>query len=348
MQRKTLLGILISTAVLSVACLCCPLNLLQYVEFPTAVPATLPPVVTEAPVATVDPSLPEANYPACTSSLTDLLHASQEQYTPGQELSTDYTLVTYTVINDSITDPVYDSSIPNSLMSYQEDTANQEKVWTYVTDILPADQRTWITQFVVFTDGVNNSLGAVEQADNPHDWILELDIEDAASFPDLSTTLIHEFAHLLTLNDNQVTTDYKVFNNPDDQQIFDQEAAKCSSYFMYEGCSRPDSYINSFFNRFWLDIYDQWQTINAEPDPDVLDQELSSFYQEYADQFVSDYSATSPEEDIAESFMFFIFTSRPDGTSIADQKILFFYEYPELVSLREQLLANLCTHLETP
>jgi hypothetical protein len=150
------------------------------------------------------------------------------------------------------------------------------------------------------------------------------------------------------LNDAQVTTDYEVFNNPDDQQIYNQEAAACSTYFMFEGCSQPDSYINQFFQRFWPGIYAEWQSINTETDQDTLDQKLDSFYQEYADQFVSGYAATSPEEDIAESFMYFIFRPKPSGAGIAEEKYLFFYDYPEMVSLRDRMLAHLCTYVNTP
>jgi hypothetical protein len=150
------------------------------------------------------------------------------------------------------------------------------------------------------------------------------------------------------LNDSQVATDFEVFNNPDDQQIYDREAAACSTYFMFEGCSKPDSYINIFFDRFWPDVYAEWQAINTETDQDVLDQKLDNFYQEYADQFVSGYAATSPEEDIAESFMYFIFTPKPSGVSVAEQKILFFYDYPELTDLRQRILAHLCIYGDRP
>jgi hypothetical protein len=347
MSKNTLVGILTAAAFLTMACLCCPTNLLSYISFSspatsTEVPAALP------STDTIEPTSASTDMKVCSKSLSQILHDSEYNFPSGQEFETDFTLVTYTVSGDSLSDPVYVTPLRDSLKTYQQDTATQEKMWKFVTDIIPADQRTLLDQFAVFTDGVSNSLGAVEQTDNPHYWKLELDILDAKNFPDLATTLIHEFAHLLSLNDSQVVTDRRVFNNPDDQAIYDEEAAACSTYFLFEGCSKPNSYLNTFFDRFWPDIYDEWKVINAETDQDVINQKLDSFYQEYADQFVSDYAATSPEEDLAETFMFFIFNPKPTGTSIADQKVLFFYDYPELVHLRDRLLANLCAHLETP
>jgi hypothetical protein len=62
----------------------------------------------------------------------------------------------------------------------------------------------------------------------------------------------------------------------------------------------------------------------------------------YQDQFVTDYAPTSPVEDIAESWTFFVLSPKPELNSIANEKILFFYEYPELVELRTQILKQIC------
>ena len=348
MPKKAILGILIAAAFLTLACLCCPTNIFPFLQTPTAVPPTPPPTMTISPSPTVEPTSTSVSILACVNNLANILYESENNSYAGPELQSEFTLVTYTVSGNAITDPVYVRPISIDLKPYQEDTASQEKIWQFVIDIIPADQRTLITRFVIFTDGVSNSLGAVEQTDDPHNWMLEMDIEDAKNFPDLSTTLIHELGHLLTLNDSQVATDFEVFNNPDDQQIYDREAAACSTYFMFEGCSHLDSYINTFYDHFWPNIYDEWQVINAETDQDALDQELDRFYQEYADLFVSSYAATSPDEDIAESFMYFIFKPKPSGASIAEEKYLFFYDYPEMVSLRDRILENLCTYEAEP
>jgi hypothetical protein len=352
MPKKATIGILVASAFLTLACLCCPASIFTYA--PTSRPnlpsATLKPTVSPAPtfspILPIEPATTNLDIPACVDHLAQILDESENSYYPGQELRSDFVLVTYTISGDSITAPVFVSPLPADLRTDQQDTARQEEMWSFVAGVVPADQRMLLTKFVVFTDGTGNSLGAVETLDNPHDWALELDIEDARHFPDLSTTLIHEFGHLLTLNDAQITPDFRVFYNPDDPQIYEEEAATCSTYFLFKGCSRPDSYLNTFFQRFWTDIYTEWQIINTETDEDILGQKMDRFYQRYSDQFVSDYAVTSPEEDIAETFMYFIFTPKPSGASIAEQKRLFFYDYPEMVALRERLLQNLCPYAE--
>jgi len=37
-----------------------------------------------------------------------------------------------------------------------------------------------------------------------------------------------------------------------------------------------------------------------------------------------------------------VLSPRPQTDTIADQKLLFFYKYPELVLIRDQVLQNLC------
>jgi hypothetical protein len=59
---------------------------------------------------------------------------------------------------------------------------------------------------------------------------------------------------------------------------------------------------------------------------------------------VTPYAVTSPEEDIAESWAHFIFDKKPTDNSIGEQKLLFFYGYPELVSLRNQIVNNICLY----
>lgn len=349
MSKRTI-AILAAAASLTLACICFPANLVSFIEYQlggweTQEPNVSAPSVSQPQVYGND-SVYTGDIATCISSLEDALYDAENVSRAGEELESEYTLVTYTVHGDTLSDPEY-ASVPPRIAEYQEeDDSRYREIWDFVVDVIPADQRTLITQFVLYTDGVSGSLGAVEQTDDPHYWMLELDSEDSAYFPELSTTLIHEFAHLLTLNDAQVTTDYDVFNNPDDDYAYEEGEASCNTYFLFEGCSNRDSYMAAFYDQFWPRIYDEWLEINYEEDDDVFEDKIDAFYQEYADQFVSSYAPTSPEEDIAESFMYFIFTAKPDGSTISEQKILFFYDYPELVTLRDEILSNLCTYVD--
>lgn len=251
-------------------------------------------------------------------------------------------LVTYVVSGNEIQDPYYED-VPASLQDEQDDTAAHQQIWDYFAALIPLEYRSMLAEFSIMTDGTDNILAAVAQTyDDPNLWGLEVDIADTSDYYYLSFTLVHEFAHLFTLGPDQVPPSIAIFNNPEDNDLYLQESSACTTFFPGEGCANPDSYMNAFYQEFWTGIYDEWNEINLIEDEDQYYEALDDFYYKYEDQFLTDYSVTHPAEDIAEAFGFFVFAEQPDGDTIAEQKILFFYQYPELVQLRSEILSNLC------
>jgi hypothetical protein len=331
-QRRLILLVVVASFV-SLACLCLPGSMLEFL-FNTPGPG---PVPRQEPA-----SLPAGT---CAEQLADMLSDAEETDAHGINLAVEYTLITYAVDGDSIT--VYDEpQVPGNLDSYQQDTARHQELWDFITTVVPPEYRRQVAYFVITTDGPAGTLGAVEQTDDPETWSLYMDVQDAGNFSDLVTTLVHEIAHIFTLDTSQVATDWDVFNNPDDYDAYERGDDACDTYFMFEGCSYPDSYINLFFARYWQEIYPEWLEISQEEDEESLENLLYDLYGRYPDQFVSDYAVTSPEEDIAESFMYFVLAPAPSGETMAEEKILFFYEFPELVTLRDDMRAGLCSTLE--
>jgi hypothetical protein len=254
-------------------------------------------------------------------------------------------LVTYRVNGDQLGAPQFSPNIPSNLLKLQQDTDPQQLVWNYFAAIIPANYRREIVAYIVSTDGQHNMLASVEQSSNqPISWALNVDVADAADPRDLTFTLLHEFGHLLTLNDSQVTPDPTFLANPDDLQIYQQEAAACPQFFASGGCSRPDSYINQFFDQFWPKLYKEWSKANAAKDKANYASLLAKFYGSHSTQFITPYAATSPEEDIAEGWAYFVLTPKPANDSIAHRKVLFFYNFPELVGLRQQIIYGICNY----
>lgn len=303
-------------------------------------PAPQPTKLIPSPTSTVEViESPESQ--SCPVLLADIMTAALEAGIDVEAQDNQY-IVTYTVDGDQLSDPYYES-VSNDLLDEQDDSASHEFVWEYFIALFPPEERQFVTEYSVTTDGIDNTLAAVTQTYNdPSEWALEVDILDIKDIHNLTFTLVHEFGHLLTLNAEQVPPSASVFNNPDDQDVYESEKAACAEYFPGEGCSTASSYINAFYDRFWVDIYDEWDEINYANDDETYYEMLDDFYYKYEDQFISDYAATTPEEDIAESWSFFVLAPKPTGSSIADQKVLFFYEYPELVQLRDDILNNLC------
>lgn len=309
------------------------------------------PVVTEPPVAAV-PTLVETETPALCPAVTDrILEANTPVLIEGESQPMDFGardedetvyLVTYRVDGDQLTEPYYEE-VPADLQDEQDDVQMHQRLWEYFAALIPPDARGVLAEFSVMTDGADNVLAAVAQTyDDPSLWGLEVDLADSADYDYLTFTLVHEFAHVLTLGPSQVPPSEAVFNNPEDNEIYMNEVAACPNFFPGEGCANSDSYINLFYDRFWRDLYSEWDAINLEEDDALYYEKLDDFYYSYQDQFLTDYAVTHPAEDIAESFSFFIFSDLPDGGSIAEQKILFFYNFPELVDLRTRIHANVC------
>lgn len=319
---------------------------------------TVPPVPDDPQPAPAQPdeSYAESDCPdggcvvACMEGLDSILYPSTANALRGRALASEaeeVTLVSYTVSGDELLYPEINPDVPSRWRSLQENSDAHQNLWRYYTALIPAEQRTYLNEFVVYTDGRDEGLAAVSQSlTDPARWDLMVDILDAEEPQYLTFTLIHEFGHLLTLNADQIEPNWQVFNNPDDPDIFYEESLKCPNYFAYEGCTNPDSYLNLFIDQFWNDIYAEWEEIDLEEDEDRYYELLDEFYYRYEDQFITDYAATSPEEDIAESFSYFILTERPAGDSIAEEKVLFFYQFPELVELREQIAIGLCGQVE--
>lgn len=296
--------------------------------------------------------LASENYAACALSMDEIIKSGLgdvynfEGVTDFEEPAFHY-LTRYSVDGDTLSTPLLET-VPAELHDEQTDSALQNQAWGIFTDLIPVQDRQMVAQFNVFTDGYSNTLAAVDQTPQDlSDWMLEVDIADLKDKDALIFTMIHEYAHLLTLNATQVTPDPDTVKDPINLKLQREKAATCDTYYTGTGCSHEDSYIQAFYTRFWTDIYDEWAEIDelqyGKDDLVPYYNALYDFYLTHQDQFVGDYAVTHPAEDIAESFTHFVFSPKPMGNSIKEQKIAFFYEYPELVELREHILSGACS-----
>lgn len=248
------------------------------------------------------------------------------------------TLVAYSVEGQSILDPVFEDA-PEQYADIQNDSNLHEDVWLYLNHMFPVEYMNYVGEFTIFTDGVYNTLAMVEPlTDDLNSWIYYVDLMDMENTEEFSYTLVHEFAHIITLNGSQLEPDAAVLNDQEDAEAYQAAIDACDYWFTGEGCPNGDSYLALFMEEFWGDIYDQWLEIDNIEDEDERLEGFDSLYEQYADDFVTDYAATSPAEDIAETFAYFVFQPEPAGDTIAEQKILFFYQFPELVQLRTMIL----------
>ncbi|MBL4644378.1 MAG: peptidoglycan-binding protein [Candidatus Pacebacteria bacterium] len=203
-----------------------------------------------------------------------------------------------------------------------------------------------VVEFSIFSDGNGGTFAYVAKAiEDIRNWALAVDPadiiqSDGHEFLDLEDfleTLLHEFTHVFTLDGAQL--------NP-----YATESECTSTYFAGEdyGCSNKNSYMNTFYKRFWEGaLYDEYQyAVGTCQGETCLDTEYD-FYARHEEKFVSPFAFRGPEEDIAESFTYFVLAEKPENNSIWERKLLFFYEFPEMVSLRQELQRGLLKVHET-
>jgi len=111
-----------------------------------------------------------------------------------------------------------------------------------------------------------------------------------------------------------------------DEDIMERHASKCTTHYVFEGCLTSSSYFYKFVGKFW----------SQEMQQDIENE--NNIYKWYENNFVTDYASSNPGEDIAESFAYFITKSKDHSiANDAGKKVDFFYDFPELVSLRNHI-----------
>lgn len=243
----------------------------------------------------------------------------------GTQAGTQGEITLYRVVGANIQKAV-DYQVSGQDLAYQNDVARHQELWGYTKDVVPTSHRNYMNEFMIYNGSITGSAGYVyETKQDLSTWQMGLAINFADDQNELLYTIIHEFGHILTLNNTQVNSN--VSSNA------------CANYFTGEGCSQSTSFINKLYNLGWDDIWTEYQQAqNSET-------ALQAFYDRHRDRFVTNYAATNPGEDIAEVFATFVTMSeRPTGNNIADRKVLLMYDEPELVQLRDYIRNNLFTN----
>ncbi len=238
-------------------------------------------------------------------------------------------------------------SVPEYLRPFQTDSQAHLRIWEYFSSIFPQNADTRVTYMTVSMNAAPEHYSASVQYLGGH-WRLHINLYDLYRADYVITVLAHEYAHLLTLNDTQVDDRYTEYGlDSDETELYAARNACKGAFFNGYQCTRADSYLNAFGKRFWSgELYDAWVAafVKADNDAKTYKTMIDDFYNAHSDQFLSPYAATNPREDIAVAWEEFILKPKPQGTSIAEQKVLFFYEYPELVELRRTIIQGVCRH----
>ncbi|MCH2233830.1 MAG: hypothetical protein MK078_06210 [Crocinitomicaceae bacterium] len=211
--------------------------------------------------------------------------------------------------------------------------------WGIVSSVLPNSiLETYVVSLRLITDGRHGDMGGINQLDETLKvWQIDLDTADmrvtstdSIMVLDYTHTLIHEFGHLITLNASQI------------ELTNDQYEDLSKGYLTAEGYATKESYLYLFVQQFWRGpLFEEWIEIDFIKNDKRRYKALYEFYLDHEEKFLTDYAAETPEEDIAESWTFFVLSDKPTGKLEKHAKVRFFYQFQELVNFRENIRENL-------
>lgn len=97
----------------------------------------------------------------------------------------------------------------------------------------------------------------------------------------------------------------------------------------------------AFSDRFWTAADYRHATAVERASGDNRFALLRRYYDTNQNRFVGDYATMNVDEDMAETFVAFVRNAKPEGTTLKDRKVRFFYEYDDFVELRTELRGRL-------
>lgn len=174
-----------------------------------------------------------------------------------------------------------------------------------VAELVPVEYRGRFAQVGVYR-GTTAFDAFVETIPPQHETWLYATHEDMLSEPEAvwnTELIVHELGHVVSLDPVP--------------KLHAVQYYACVGFQAVPVCPPEDSFLGQFINTFWSD--GQIQAVTQAHKTD----RLTAYYQAHDDAFVSEYAVTAPEEDFAESFMFYVLGKQPVGVR-AKEKIAFF------------------------
>ncbi len=179
-----------------------------------------------------------------------------------------------------------------------------------------------IGRVVVFSGETSSFDAFVETVPPTHEkWLYAVneDIIDEPLAKWNTELIVHELAHLVA---------YESVSNAAKKEY------TCEAYFLRHGCPPDDSFLRLYVSNFWeaTDLRRADRFIEAADDYESA----YAYYDDHQTDFVSDYAAIGPEEDFAESFMYFMF-DKPVSGRIAQEKVAFFGQYKKMIDIQNDI-----------
>lgn len=194
-----------------------------------------------------------------------------------------------------------------------------ERVFT----LFPDEYDSRLGRMAVFRDQNSAFDAFVETIPPEHETWMYAVSEDILEDPTAqwnTELIVHELAHIISYDSAQDVSPVDVLS--------------CESYFKRHGCPATQTYLRLFVDEFWtasdLRRAEQWESLSAAHDT------VNRYYKTHRVDYVSSYAANGPEEDFAESFMFFVLDLEVSGER-AQRKVDFFTQFADLRAIKAKI-----------
>lgn len=188
--------------------------------------------------------------------------------------------------------------------------------WISLAAVAPPEQLEPVVLLAGFasTDDTVAFAGAADE-ERYEQFLIAVDLVSAEERPDETRlTMVHEIAHVFTQTPDQLD----ITADPD----------LCDTFWNGAGCFLPDSYVAQWISDFWTE-----DDLAAQPEDGSADTDLGLERCELDPAFLGAYAASSPEEDLAESFSAFVFDL--DVPPSVQPRLDWFGQFPELAAYRD-------------
>jgi hypothetical protein len=227
---------------------------------------------------------------------------------------------------------------------------DEKYTWMVYKKYFPKKYTDQIEKLEIITQDNDLTVASIEKLENRNNFFkLKINIKNLKNtslnkkleVKSILPILIHETAHQISLQDDQLVKNTNVnlgLKNEEYKNEFNVKQKVCSpNYYLKEGCSRDTSMINRFYQKFWMESWAVYNNIQNTQNDENFRSKMLEFYQNNTDSFISENAFFSPEEDFAESFRYFILSPGPLESKTKDQKLLFFYEFDDLVDFKKEV-----------
>ncbi len=192
--------------------------------------------------------------------------------------------------------------------------------WNELAAVTPLELIDAVTIVAGFDDEGGETLAyAAPVANDSDEHLIAVGMDSAVQDPqELRLTMAHELAHVFGQTPGQI-----------DVAVFDDE---CDTFFNGFGCFAADAYVTAWVDQFWPS-----SVVDSLPDDHSVDIDGGDDRCTVDPAFPGSYAASHPEEDFAESFSAYVFDV--ELPAALEERLGFFDEYPEFVSMRDAVRA---------